>query len=135
MPTDLLKPIRNKAVVDDALAAIDGMLPGEVSDRLKAMEKLRLQAKKRLFGKKNSEIRILRAEVAELALALQRLANTENSQAVQAANYADYTRLVGGPSLIRDFQQFLRDSYRSSMEEWDGVPLLEIARRLLDGKR
>jgi hypothetical protein len=133
MSKQLLKPIQNKMVVDDAAAAIDGLLPGELSDKLKAMETLRERAKAGYFGR-GEEIRILRAEVAELVLAFQGLSNAQNSQVVQAAGLENYVKLVGDPGMVREFQQFLRERFRNQVEEWGDVPLLEAARRLLEKK-
>jgi hypothetical protein len=133
MADTLLKPVRNKMVVDDAAAAIAGLLPGELSDKLEAMEALREKAKAGYFGR-GEEIRILRAEVAELALAFQGMSNTQNSHTVQAAGLDNYIRIVGDPYLVKEFQQYIREKFRSQVEDWGDLPLLEAARRLLEKK-
>jgi len=124
--------MQNRMVKDDASAAIEGMLPSELADKLVRMENLRTTTKSRWFGR-GEEIRILRAMVAELALAFQGAANSRSSESVQAASYVDLTRLAGSVTDVRALQELLRTNFRAQFETWEheGIPLLQMARRLI----
>ena|SRR5271166_1814167 len=132
MKTLTLDVIHNRAVADQAAAAIQGMLPGALTERLTSMEHLRQYAKSKWFGR-GEELRILRAEVAALALEFQAVDNQRAGEKVQAANHLEYLRLVGSSQQIRSLQMLLREHFRPEFEEMSGrgTALLEIVSQIL----
>lgn len=129
-------------VSDDAKAAIEGILPCElcahhpdlvdccILAKLKQLEKLRHGLRPAWFSRKSDEVRILRAEVAELSLAYQKLQNGQHADSVQAANHREHIRIVGDMKQVDDLQKFLRDRFRSDLD--GSQNLLELVKKIIE---
>lgn len=128
-----LKVIQNRMVSDDATEAIKGIPFPELSDlgeKLQAMERLRQQAK--ADKSPTGEIKILRAELALLALAYSALLNRKDFEAVEADNAKNYFLTVGSLLEVAEFGNWFRQRYPVEWVNNNGeLKLLALIRKVV----
>lgn len=112
---------------DPAEAAIKGMPKSTVADVLRVMEHERLPTRNWTNGE---ELRILRKEVALLAVAYVGLQNKESGAAIQQDFYQAY---VKQNDELRQFRGFLAEHFAAQLDEGVelNLPLLQVAKKLL----
>jgi hypothetical protein len=139
--TELLKPIRNRLLADDATEAIKGIalpLESELAQKLQALEKLREVAKleaekgRKTIDRYSDEIRILRAEVALLALEYSALMNRKDFERVEADNAKQYFATVGSLLEVAKFQEWFRQKYNSEWINKGEMKLLEVIKKVME---
>lgn len=134
-----------------AAKLIEGMPPGEVADRLEILERDYLESMaagegfpstwrnelilwllngvtsdhKALLGRMllDRVLRILRAEVAELALAYATEVNNRKARAAQDEFYSQYTKMV---QQHRQFRSFLFDHFPDDLKRAEADPRLSL---------
>ena len=133
MPQDILKPIRNRAVDDDAAAAISGLPIHPDSDlalKLGALERLREKEKTKVF--RSDEVKVLRAEVAVLALSWAELKNRQDSKEAQGAELYEYRKLIGSMVEVAQFEAWFREKHGQAWIDGAGKTLLQVVRGVMD---
>jgi hypothetical protein len=137
--TTLLNPIKNRMVADQAKSAIEGMTASEVVEKLLKLEAIRIDAQKWSLSNplpwfRAQEVKVLEAEVAELALAYQRLENQIQSAKGLSALMNDHMRVIGTSTDAVRFQKVLRHWYQSELNDWEseGLTLIQMAERALE---
>lgn len=133
MPQDILKPIRNRAVDDDAAAAISG-LPihpdSDLASKLDALERLREAEKQKVF--RSDEAKVLRAEVAVLALSWAELKNSTDATVTQSGELPEYKKLIGSMIEIAQFAAWFREKYPTEWVDGAGKTLLQVVRGVME---